>query len=57
MMEAGRHAADLGIGQSFLTATPLQIVRPLAAMGNAGALYRPQLVGRVQSAKAEMRHL
>jgi len=47
-------AVSLGIGQSFLQATPLQLARYVAAVGNGGSLYRPQLVRRIQSPEGEI---
>jgi penicillin-binding protein 2 len=38
---------NLGIGQSYLLSTPLQIANLLGAIGNGGTLYRPQLVYRI----------
>jgi penicillin-binding protein 2 len=47
-------AVSLAIGQSFLQATPLQLARYIAAVGNGGTLLRPQLVDRIQSPEGEI---
>lgn len=47
-------SVQLAIGQSFLQATPIQVARMVAAIGNGGTLYQPQLVDRVQSAEGEI---
>jgi penicillin-binding protein 2 len=40
-------SVNLSIGQSYLLSSPLQIANMLAAVGNGGTLYRPQLVRRI----------
>lgn len=49
-----RDPIQLAIGQNFLEVTPLQMVRYVAAVGNGGTLYQPQLVLRVQNAEGDV---
>ncbi len=42
-----------GIGQGFLTVTPLQLAQLYAAIANNGKVYRPQLLTKVTSPSGE----
>lgn len=52
-----RNTVGLAIGQDELQATPLQAARYVAAVGNGGTLYRPQLVNRLENAVGDSRQL
>jgi penicillin-binding protein 2 len=51
---SAKDQVQVSIGQSFLQVTPLQVARYMAAIGNGGTLYRPQVVLRVENAEGEV---
>jgi cell division protein FtsI/penicillin-binding protein 2 len=46
-------AIDLATGQSQLQVTPLQVARFIAAVGNGGTLYAPQVIERIAPTNGE----
>jgi penicillin-binding protein 2 len=40
---------SVGIGQGYVTTTPLQLANMMAAVANGGKLYRPRLVNKVET--------
>ncbi|MCI0477516.1 MAG: penicillin-binding protein 2, partial [Anaerolineales bacterium] len=45
---------NMGIGQGYVLATPLQIANMTAAVANGGTLYKPQLVHDVRDAEGRI---
>ncbi|MCK9230469.1 MAG: penicillin-binding protein 2 [Syntrophales bacterium] len=45
---------SVSIGQGFLNATPLQLVRAFSALTNGGILYKPRILDRLETPRGEV---
>ena len=50
----GGETLSCAIGQGYILVTPLQLLNVISAIGNGGALYRPQIVERIERANGEL---
>lgn len=45
---------SVAIGQSFLLATPIQVLNLISSVANGGTLYRPQIIERIEAPDKEI---
>jgi penicillin-binding protein 2 len=50
----GGETISLAIGQGFVLATPLQLIRAYSAIANGGILYKPRLIERITTAEGDI---